>query len=169
MAGGRSARLPWQCKEPYESRECRGRGTPCSADLAGKTGVAQSPRDTAKPSGWEDAQNPAWMLSTQTLLPPVLPYEHLQVDGVEGRWANGGCLSQLSPASSGSMHNLMSFVPSLEKSSSSTAPNSPATFHLRAPRRNGAGQKNKLFCVSSSARKGIKDFPIPFPAQSASL
>lgn len=86
----------WQCKVPCECPRARRRGAACSEDLAGRTAAAQSCGDTAKPSGWQDARKPGWMLSAQTLLPSALPYEHLQTDGAEGRWADNAAVSTLS-------------------------------------------------------------------------
>lgn len=62
-----------------------GSPAPCFEDPACRTGAAQSCRDTAKPSGCQDAQKPGLILSTQTLLPSALPHEHLHVDGAKGR------------------------------------------------------------------------------------
>lgn len=167
--GGAQLGSPGQCKAPYESRECPGRGAPCSEDLAGRTGAAQSRRDTAKPPGWEDAQNPAWMLSTQTHLPPVLPYEHLHVDGAQGRWANreAVCLKSPPPLAPCTISCLLYLL--WKKAPVQQPQTLLQDFICVDPEEKGQGKKLSSFCASSSARKGIQAFPIPFPAQSASL
>lgn len=152
----------WQCKVPCECPRAHRRGAARSEDLVGRTAAARSCRDTAKPSGWQDAQKPGWMLSAQTLLPSVLPYEHLQMDGAEGRWADKGavCLNSLPPLAPCTISRLLHLF--WEKAPVQQPQTLLPDFICAARsghRRNGAGQAIKLLCVSSPPGKKISISP----------